>query len=75
MTGLAEHELRTQDIGRPEPAAAVLDRLARAGHERNGFCGRCWSVAGDRAISQPARPQAHHYLDVLAEAEYQEELP
>lgn len=72
---ITERELRTTDIGRPEPAPTVLDRLAAAGHERHGFCDRCWAAAGVRATSQPSRAQAEHYLDVLAEAEYQEEIP
>lgn len=75
MTDLAEHLLRTVDIGRPEPPPTVLDRLADKGHERNGFCDRCWTDAGRRALDQPSRPQAQHYLDILAEAEYQEEIP
>lgn len=66
---LTERELRTRDIGRPEPAPAVLDRLEATGHARNGFCEKCWAAAGGRSITEPSKTQADAYLDVLAEAE------
>lgn len=52
--------LRTADIGRPEPDAAVLDRLEAEGHARRGFCDKCWT---------DSHLDASAYLDQLDGAE------
>lgn len=50
-----ERFLRTQDIERPEPGVEVLDRLEGEGHERNGFCPKCWAEAGNAPIEYLAQ--------------------
>jgi len=62
-----EQQLRTTDLGLPEPSPDALDRLEAAGHARNGFCEKCWGNAFRRASSQPSRTQAEHYVEILAE--------
>lgn len=69
MSRMAELILRTVDLERPEPDAAVLDRLAATGHARHGFCDPCWAEAGRRAMTDPDRTQAQHYFAVLDEEE------
>lgn len=69
MTGvLTEDLLRTVDINEgPDIPDHVLDQLETEGHARNGFCDSCWADADRRALSEPSKTQAQHYVDVLDE--------
>lgn len=63
---IAEAVLRTVDLGLPEPAPDVLDRLDADGHERHGFCEKCWADAYTRSLDS-RREQYVEYLALLDE--------
>jgi len=62
-----EQQLRTTDLGLPEPSPDALDRLEAAGHARNGFCEKCWGDAFRRSLGEPEKDQADCYIEILAE--------
>lgn len=66
MTEVTEEVLRTTDLGLPEPAPEVLDRLEAAGHARHGFCEKCWGEAYRLSLGS-GRSQTEEYAALLDE--------